>query len=199
MKFSSFLLTLSHFIAANEIKKGHIGCFVRDQIQFSHFLKKCTEVMCLMKSLFLWFPPPPLHPAALQNVCARIGWSWKGLVGQIGHRPITLLAGSESLVLLPLLFLRLSHGNSFEFLLAAKSEGKWFEMYHNKHDYDHHRLCTLHSDFKDPAFQKGNVQDTHNSKVLNIPNNFWGLSSAITWELQYRVLYANRNGASTVS
>ena len=56
-----------------------------------------------------------LFPAVLQDVYAQIGRvKLEGSLGQIGHRPISLLAGSQSQVLL-LLFLPLSDGNSCKF------------------------------------------------------------------------------------
>lgn len=162
-------------------------CFFRDLIKFPPSPKTCREVL----SSAFDYNRLSLHlcaPLALQDVCARIGWV--GLEGprrQIGHRPITLLADAESLVLL-LLFLRLSHGNSCKFPLAAESKRKWFGMHHNKQEHNHHLLAISNSDSEDPAFLEGNLQNAHNSKVLNIPNIFLGvLSIASSWKAHYRV------------
>lgn len=47
-------------------------------------------------------------------------------------------------------------------------------MHHNKQEHNHHLLAISNSDSKDPAFLEGNLQNAHNSKVLNIPNIFFG-------------------------
>lgn len=70
--------------------------------------------MCLLKVLFLWFSSavaPSMCPAALQEVCTLIGQVGLDRSGsQIGHRPISLLAGTRSLVqLLILLVFFLPH------------------------------------------------------------------------------------------
>lgn len=158
-------------------KKGNAGFFVWSHIQFSLHPRKYREVAA-PNEVALPSVVIGCHSTSAPRCTtrcfffARIGWKegLEGPQGQIGHRPITFLAGAESLVLH---FLLLSHGNSCKFLLAVGSRRKWFGMHHNKPARNITSAVLSVLNLKDAAFVKRGVR--------TITNHFLGFLSIATF------------------